>query len=63
MELQQPLKNIHQKKHLMQLVNQLMLAQHFDFMNHGIIMTDVTIVNEIKVTSRIVLQAINYFSL
>jgi hypothetical protein len=60
MELKQQLNNIHQINNQIKLVKLMMSRQHVDFMNHGIIMIDVIIVNEIRVSSRHILKAINY---
>jgi hypothetical protein len=59
MESKQQLKHIQQQNNPIKLVKQLMSKQHVDFMNHGIIMIDVLIVNEIKVSSTFILKAIH----
>jgi len=61
MESKQQLNHIHKEAIMIKLVKQVMLKQHVDFMNHGIIMIVVLIVTEIQVSVTLILKVINYF--
>jgi len=61
MESKQQLNHTHKEVIMIKLVKQVMLKQHVDFMNHGIIMIVVLIVTEIQVSVTLILKVINYF--